>query len=165
MLYTLWLTVHNNYMNPMPVLYQNTPLKNAKAGAPGWLSRLSVRLRLRSWPRGLWVRALHWSLLTAQSLEPTSDSVSPFLSVLPLLMLSLSVSKMNKRLRKIFFNAKAINLVVKHHIDGQRKKGAVWVTPTYKNYWIPSKHIAYWNTVTVYNSIALCFITMANFSP
>ena len=37
------------------------------------------------------------SVLTAQSLEPTSDSVSPPLSAPPLLMLSLSVSKINKR--------------------------------------------------------------------
>ena len=34
------------------------------------------------------------SVLTAQSLEPVSDSVSPFLS---LFMLCLSVSKINKR--------------------------------------------------------------------
>ena len=35
-------------------------------GAPGWLGRLSVRLRLRSWSRGPWVwaprRALCWQL-------------------------------------------------------------------------------------------------------
>ena len=35
-------------------------------GAPGWLSRLSVRLQLRSWSHGLWVqaprRALCWQL-------------------------------------------------------------------------------------------------------
>ena len=35
-------------------------------GAPGWLSQLSVRLRLRSWSRSLWVRAprqaLCWQL-------------------------------------------------------------------------------------------------------
>ena len=39
------------------------------------------------------------SVLTAQSLEPASDSVSPSFSVLPLLMLylSLCLSKINKR--------------------------------------------------------------------
>ena len=42
------------------------------------------------------------SVLTAQSLEPTSDSVSPSLSVLPLLTLCLS--KTNKDLKKNFFN-------------------------------------------------------------
>ena len=36
------------------------------------------------------------SVLTAQSLEPVSDSVSPSLSAPPLLMLSLSLSKINK---------------------------------------------------------------------
>ena len=38
------------------------------------------------------------SVLTAQSLEPASDSVSPSLSAVPLLMLtlSLSLSKINK---------------------------------------------------------------------
>ena len=36
------------------------------------------------------------SVLTAQSLEPASDSVSPSLSALPMLMLCLSVSLKNK---------------------------------------------------------------------
>ena len=36
------------------------------------------------------------SVLTAQSLEPASDSVSPSLSALPLLMLCLSLSLKNK---------------------------------------------------------------------
>ena len=36
------------------------------------------------------------SVLTAQSLEPVSDSVSPSLSAPPPLMLWLSLSKMNK---------------------------------------------------------------------
>ena len=135
-------------------------------GAPGWLSRLSIRLRLRSRAHSSWVqaprRALCWrlgawsllwilspflsapppltlylssktkkkkknwgacvaqlvgrptsaqvmisqsmssspasgSVLTAQSLEPVSDSVSPSLSDLPPFMLSLPVSKINKR--------------------------------------------------------------------
>ena len=41
------------------------------------------------------------SVLTAQSLEPASDSVSPSLSVPPLLTLcvSLSLSKINKHLK------------------------------------------------------------------
>ena len=37
------------------------------------------------------------SVLTAQSLEPPSDSVSPSLSAPPLLMLCLSLSVKNKR--------------------------------------------------------------------
>ena len=41
------------------------------------------------------------SVLTAQSLEPASDSVSHSLSAPPLLMLGLSVSKINKYLKKL----------------------------------------------------------------
>ena len=41
------------------------------------------------------------SVLTAQSLEPASDSVSPSLSAPPLLALSLS--KINKHIKKKFF--------------------------------------------------------------
>ena len=33
--------------------------KTTAAGAPGWLSRLSIRLQPRSWPRDSWVRAPH----------------------------------------------------------------------------------------------------------
>ena len=58
-------------------------------GAPGWLSWFSVRLRLRSISRGLWVRVLCRALLTAQSLEPASDSVSLSLSAPPPLRLCL----------------------------------------------------------------------------
>ena len=44
------------------------------------------------------------SVLTAQSLEPASDSVSPSLSAPPPLMLarSLALSKINKHLKKNF---------------------------------------------------------------
>ena len=41
------------------------------------------------------------SVLTAQSLEPASDSLSPSLSAPPLLMSAFSFSKMNKH--KLFF--------------------------------------------------------------
>ena len=46
-----------------------------------------------------WLRSLSpmlGSVLTAQSLEPASDSVSPSLSAAPLLTLSLSLSLKNK---------------------------------------------------------------------
>ena len=45
------------------------------------------------------------SVLTAQGLDPASDSVSPSLSLcsFPVRALSLSVSKINKHLKKIFF--------------------------------------------------------------
>ena len=74
-------------------LYQ----KINKLGAPGWRSRLSVRLQpgydlaVREFePRvGLW----------ADGLEPASNSVSPSLSAPPpfMLCLSLSPKKINKR--------------------------------------------------------------------
>ena len=38
----------------------NKILKNL--GVPEWFNRLSVRLRLRSWSHGSWVRAPHWAL-------------------------------------------------------------------------------------------------------
>ena len=41
------------------------------------------------------------SVLTAQSLEPASDSVSPSLSAPPLLMLCLSLSLKNKHKKKL----------------------------------------------------------------
>ena len=43
------------------------------------------------------------SVLTAQSLEPASNSVSPSLTAPPLLMLCLCLSKINKRQEKKFF--------------------------------------------------------------
>ena len=42
------------------------------------------------------------SVLTAQSLEPASDSVSPSLFAPPLLTLCCSLSLKNKRLKKFF---------------------------------------------------------------
>ena len=90
------------------------------SGAPGWLSRLRVRLQLRSRSRGPRVRfrgawvaqsierptsaqvTISWSAssspvsgsgLMAQSLEPASDSVSPSLSAPPPFMLCLSLSQ------------------------------------------------------------------------
>ena len=42
------------------------------------------------------------SVLTAQILEPASDSVSPSLSAPPLLELCLCLSKMNKRKKNFF---------------------------------------------------------------
>ena len=44
------------------------------------------------------------SVLTVQSLEPASDSVSPFLSAPPLLTLCCSLSKNKQTLKKNFFN-------------------------------------------------------------
>ena len=62
----------------------------------GWLYRLSVRLPLRSWFHGSWVRAPSGSVLTAQSLEPALASVSPSLSAPPPLFVPQSLSLSNK---------------------------------------------------------------------
>ena len=71
--------------------------KNRSLGAPGWRSRLSVRLQPG---HDLAVREFEpasGSGLMAQSLEPVSDSVSPSLCPFPVHALSLSVPKINKR--------------------------------------------------------------------
>ena len=68
-------------------------------GVPGWLSRLNGGLWLRSWAqRFVGSSPVSGSLLTAWSLEPASDSVSPSFS-LPLpcsRSVSLFLSKINK---------------------------------------------------------------------
>ena len=66
--------------------------------APGWLSWLSIRLQHRSWSPTQFVSSSPalGSVLTAQSLEPASDSASSSLSALPPLMLCLSLSFKNK---------------------------------------------------------------------
>ena len=84
------------------------PLKDVYKRVPGWLSLLSIRFTqvmispfVSSSPASI-------SVLTAQSLEPALDSVSPSLSLsLPLphlqslsLSLSLSLSVKNKHLKK-----------------------------------------------------------------
>ena len=58
--------------------------KTCLSGTPGWLSRLSVRLRLRSRVVSQLVSSspVSGSVLTAQSLDPALDSVSPSLSAL-----------------------------------------------------------------------------------
>ena len=66
-------------------------------GTPGWLSQLSVQLWLRSQFVGS--SPASGSVLTAQSLEPASDSVSPSFSAPP--PLALSLSKINKTFLKI----------------------------------------------------------------
>ena len=79
-------------------------------GAPGWLSRLSVRLQLRSWSCGPWVQALRralrwqlraWSLLRILCL-PLSLPSSPPPPLMLVLSLALSLSKINKHLKIVF---------------------------------------------------------------
>ena len=71
------------------------------SGAPGWLSQLSVLTSPQIMISQLVsLSPVSGSVLTAQSLEPASDSVSPSLSLCPspshALFVSLSLSKINK---------------------------------------------------------------------
>ena len=73
--------------------------REEKSEAPGWLSGLSKHL---TWAQVVISQLMSsspasGSVLTARSLEPASDSVSPSLSVPPLLSLSLSLSLRNKQ--------------------------------------------------------------------
>ena len=52
------------------------------------------------------------SVLTARSLEPASDSVSPSLSAPSPLVLCLSISKLNKCKKKFFLKEKEIRVVL-----------------------------------------------------
>ena len=71
-------------------------LKIIMNGCLGGSVSLSVRLWLRSWSCSPWVWAPHRALLlTAQSLEPASDSASPAPPPFTL-CLCLSLSKVNK---------------------------------------------------------------------
>ena len=83
------------------------------------------------------------SVLTAQSLEPTTDSVSPSLSALPLLMLCLCLSKINKMFKKNFFkkdhyepNAE-LSAVEKTHEFPIFKEFSNWINKTFAQSWGP----------------------------
>ena len=90
-------------INFLYLLYSTQIFLKVGGGAPGWLSRLS------NW---LWAQVMisqfvglsltSGSVLTAQSLEPASDSLSPSLSA-PSCSCSvfLSLSKINKHLKKL----------------------------------------------------------------
>ena len=71
-------------------------------GVPGWLSRLSIQLWLRSWSHGPWVgaprRALCWQLGAWSLLQILCFPLSLTLPCLHMhsLSLSLSLSKINK---------------------------------------------------------------------
>ena len=69
-------------------------LRRVSQGVPGWFSRLCRRLRLRSWSQVCEFKPGVGSVLTAQSLEPASNSVSPSLSGPP--PFTLCLSKINK---------------------------------------------------------------------
>ena len=94
-----WETVH--YLKVIALssdfnLDKNSQIIKEIFRAPGWLSRLSLWLQLRSWSRGLWVWALSLALcwqLRAWSLLPSLSAPPPRMLCLSL---SLSLSKLNK---------------------------------------------------------------------
>ena len=55
------VTLDLGAVSSSPIIGHRGYFKNT-IGAPGWLSQLSVWLRLRSRSCGLWVRAPHWTL-------------------------------------------------------------------------------------------------------
>ena len=71
----------------------NPMIKSHTLGALGWQSPISAQVMIS---RSVNSSSVSGSVLTAQSLEPASDSVFPSLSAPPLLELCLSLSKINK---------------------------------------------------------------------
>ena len=89
-----WKSQHSKNVNIPFIIYRfndiliKIPIRIFSLSAHGWLSRLSIRLWLRSWSHSLLSSSpTSGSVLTAQSLEPALDSVSPSLSVPALLTL------------------------------------------------------------------------------
>ena len=71
--------------------------KWAEYGAPGWLSRLSVRLLVSARVNDLTVCEFEPHIrIHAGSVVPAWDSLFPGLSAPPLLIVSVSLSKINK---------------------------------------------------------------------
>ena len=83
--------------------------------APGWLSWLSVRLRLRSCSHSLWVQAPHRAVNTG----PASDPLSPSVSACPPLMLSqsLSLSLKNKHLKNKNQSAHGRHVYIRENLE------------------------------------------------
>ena len=79
--------------------------RNTNIGAPGWLSKLSIQLQLRSWSHGSWVRDTRWALcwqLRAWSCFGFCVLLSVSLCPSPVRALSRSrsLSKINKQKQK-----------------------------------------------------------------
>ena len=74
-------------------------LKHHFPGAPGWLSRSSVWLQLRSWSHGSWARAPRWALCWQLIGAHFGFCVS--LALCPSTTHPLSLSLKNKRLKKL----------------------------------------------------------------
>ena len=91
---TNWTFCFHLALKPSQISSRNgTPFKNkSDLRAPGWLSQLSPTLAQVMILWFLSSSPVLGSVLTAQSLEPASDSVSPSLSAPPLVVLSLSLS-------------------------------------------------------------------------
>ena len=83
--------IEGTYLNFIKAIYEKPT-----AGAPGWLTRLSIRLWLRSWSHGSWVRAscqaLCWQLGAWSLLRILSPSLSAHLPHPPLVF---CLSKIN----------------------------------------------------------------------
>ena len=97
-------------------------------GAPGWLSWLSVRLLISAQvmiSRSVSSSPASDSVLTAQSLEPALDSVSPSLSTPPPLALCLSLSLSQERIhvKKIFLSLFLREREREHKQRRGRKRG------------------------------------------
>ena len=77
-------------------------LEKEQKGVPGWISQLSIWFLAQAMiSQFMDSSPMSGSVLTAQSLEPALDSVSPLFSAPPSLALCLCLSKINKML-KIF---------------------------------------------------------------
>ena len=68
-------------------------LKPTMSGAPGWLSWLSIQLRLMSWSHGLWIQALHRALCWQLRASSLLWILFPSLSAPPWLTLCLPLSQ------------------------------------------------------------------------
>ena len=100
-----WVFENSCYM---PVCVKFYHIRISPLGVPGWLSRLSIWLQLRSWFHSLWVQAPHWALcwqFRAWSLfwilcVCVSLSLCPPPPTLLILSLSLSKIKIKKNFNK-----------------------------------------------------------------
>ena len=59
---TLMLLCTSEWCTGSYILSTQVHQNQNQTGAPGWLSRLNIWLRLRSWYHGLWVQASRWAL-------------------------------------------------------------------------------------------------------
>ena len=80
--------------SPLPTMGRIT--ERSQSGAPAWLSRLSFRRQLRSWPHGLWIQVPHPASYCQHG--ASLGSSVPLSLPLPCLF-SLSLSLKNKQKR------------------------------------------------------------------